>query len=301
MKNKGFTLIELLAVIVILAIIMVIAVPQILNVIDSSRESSWSDSGKLVSNAIETSTTLFNPTTGESKYTLNDLCVSNATDELNKIADIGDMTATCSKTTDTSTITATFILTGIKQFNGREATIICTSDLTGTSASCRETISQRSGSESNPPSNPYETTFEGTYTYSQNNSKYENTINSNWKFYLRRDTSTNKREICGVFPSGTVCLEHSSSRSSDFGDCSGNLSYTGGSTCLTGYIKGKADEMLSKGSSSCNIVSNNSNLYDEVTCYNGSDSCKLLRSGVVYCSDGSHNCRIYTTGNIVCY
>ena len=42
MKNnkKGFTLIELLAVIVILAIIMVIAVPQILNVIQSSREFS---------------------------------------------------------------------------------------------------------------------------------------------------------------------------------------------------------------------------------------------------------------------
>ena len=42
MKNnkKGFTLIELLAVIVILAIIMVIAVPQILNVIQSSRDSA---------------------------------------------------------------------------------------------------------------------------------------------------------------------------------------------------------------------------------------------------------------------
>ena len=41
MNKKGFTLIELLAVIVILAIIMVIAVPQILNVIDKSRDSAW--------------------------------------------------------------------------------------------------------------------------------------------------------------------------------------------------------------------------------------------------------------------
>ena len=297
MKNKGFTLIELLAVIVILAIIMVIAVPQILKVIDESRTSAWSDSSKMISNAIELNTTLFNADSAAPEYTLNDLCVSNATDELNKIADIGDMTATCSKTTDTNTITATFTLTGINQFNGREATVICTSDLTGTGANCGETISQSSG----PSSNPYETTFDGTYTYSQNNSKYENTINSNWKFYIRKDTSTNKREICGVFPSGTVCLEHSSSRSSDFGDCSGNLSYTGGSTCLTGYIKGKADEMLSKGSSSCDIASNNSNLYDEVTCYNGTDNCKLMRSGVVYCKDGSHNCRIYANGNITCY
>ena len=296
-NRKGFTLIELLAVIVILAIIMVIAVPQILNVIDSSRESSWSDSGKLISIAIETRTTLFNPTTGESKYTLNDLCVSNATNELNKIADIGDMTATCLKTTDTTTITATFTLTGIKQFNGREATIICISDLSGTSASCSETISQSSGSLPNP----YETTFDGTYTYSQNNNNYKDVIEPSWKYYIRKDISTNKREICGVFPSGTICLEHSSSRSSDFGDCSGNLSYTGGSTCLTGYTKGKADEMLSKGASSCDIASNNSNLYDEVTCYNGTDNCKLMRSGVVYCKDGSHNCRIYANGNIVCY
>lgn len=40
MKKKGFTLIELLAVIVLLALIAVIAVPQILKVIDSSKESS---------------------------------------------------------------------------------------------------------------------------------------------------------------------------------------------------------------------------------------------------------------------
>ena len=38
--NKGFTLIELLAVIVILAIIALIAVPQILNLIDDSKEKS---------------------------------------------------------------------------------------------------------------------------------------------------------------------------------------------------------------------------------------------------------------------
>ena len=55
MKNKkGFTLIELLAVIVILAVIMVIAVPQILNVIEKSKESAASSSIKLVKDAIKT-------------------------------------------------------------------------------------------------------------------------------------------------------------------------------------------------------------------------------------------------------
>lgn len=55
MKNrKGFTLIELLAVIVILAILMVIAVPQILNVIESSRERAAQNSLDLLKNGIKT-------------------------------------------------------------------------------------------------------------------------------------------------------------------------------------------------------------------------------------------------------
>lgn len=44
MNKKGFTLIELLAVIIILAIISLIVVPQILKVIDSSKESSYRSS-----------------------------------------------------------------------------------------------------------------------------------------------------------------------------------------------------------------------------------------------------------------
>ena len=55
MKNKkGFTLIELLAVIVILAIIMVIAVPQILNIIEHSRENATNNSIKMLKSAIKT-------------------------------------------------------------------------------------------------------------------------------------------------------------------------------------------------------------------------------------------------------
>ncbi len=46
-KEKGFTLIELLAVIVILAIIMVIAVPQILNIIEKSKQTAALESAKL--------------------------------------------------------------------------------------------------------------------------------------------------------------------------------------------------------------------------------------------------------------
>lgn len=53
-NNKGFTLIELLAVIVILTVIMVIAVPQILKVIESSRNSAAQSSIDLLKKAIQT-------------------------------------------------------------------------------------------------------------------------------------------------------------------------------------------------------------------------------------------------------
>ena len=94
MKNKGFTLIELLAVIVILAIIMVIAVPQILKVIDESRESAWKDSTKLIINAIRTNVSLYNPITGEHRYTVDNICLEN---KLGEVADLGDTTYTCKK------------------------------------------------------------------------------------------------------------------------------------------------------------------------------------------------------------
>ena len=49
MKNKkGLTLVELLAVIVILAVILVIAIPRIIDVIDSSKLSSFESSARMI-------------------------------------------------------------------------------------------------------------------------------------------------------------------------------------------------------------------------------------------------------------
>ena len=132
-NKKGFTLIELLAVIVILAIIMVIAVPQILNVINDSRKSAWVNSVKMVTSAIETNTTLFDPSTGGQTYTLTTLCKSNATSTLSAIVDMGDMTASCSNNV--------FTLTGKNQFSGRNATITCAAGSTnGTNVNCTHSI-----------------------------------------------------------------------------------------------------------------------------------------------------------------
>ena len=53
MKKKGFTLIELLAVIVILAVIALIAVPIVLQIINSSKKSSYVRSAELYAHSLE--------------------------------------------------------------------------------------------------------------------------------------------------------------------------------------------------------------------------------------------------------
>lgn len=97
MKNnkKGFTLIELLAVIVILAIIMVIAVPQILNVIQSSKESAWKSNVKLIEEGIELGEATSNTglTTG-SKFSISTVCKEQSStvinSQLKSVVDISD-------------------------------------------------------------------------------------------------------------------------------------------------------------------------------------------------------------------
>ena len=81
MNKKGFTLIELLAVIVILVIIMVIAVPQILEVINSSRKSAWTDNIRLIEKAIELndSTVNVDPTAGTKVATSGGCTYANIT------------------------------------------------------------------------------------------------------------------------------------------------------------------------------------------------------------------------------
>ena len=96
MKNnkKGFTLIELLAVIVILAIIMVIAVPQILNVIQSSKESAWKSNVKLIEEGIELGEATSNTGLSGSKLSISTVCTEQSTtvinSQLKSVVDISD-------------------------------------------------------------------------------------------------------------------------------------------------------------------------------------------------------------------
>lgn len=92
MNKKGFTLIELLAVIVILAIIMVIAVPQILNVIDKSREKAWKSNVKLISEGIELGQTLSENDMSTTKFDIKTVCTAAGTEsiieQIKTVADI---------------------------------------------------------------------------------------------------------------------------------------------------------------------------------------------------------------------
>ena len=87
MKNnkKGFTLIELLAVIVILAIIMVIAVPRILDVIETSRTSAWSNNLSMIANSLELNGSIINTTSGTVQQNVASYCTSK---NLSGIADL---------------------------------------------------------------------------------------------------------------------------------------------------------------------------------------------------------------------
>ncbi|MBQ9024260.1 MAG: type II secretion system protein [Bacilli bacterium] len=125
MNKKGFTLIELLAVIVILAIIMVIAVPQILNVINSSRESAWTNNVKLIARSIETNDSIadVNSSAGTKSY-----ATGGCTDANVKQAGDIDETSTQISTDGTTSGVCKITATPIGQFaasGNKTATIEC--------------------------------------------------------------------------------------------------------------------------------------------------------------------------------
>ena len=90
-KNKGFTLVELLAVITILAIIMVIAVPKIVDSYKSSVDSGWEQTIVNAKKAVETESNIYDPSTGQYKYTVSSLCTS----KLAGIIDTTDIKVAC--------------------------------------------------------------------------------------------------------------------------------------------------------------------------------------------------------------
>ena len=147
------------------------------------------------------------------------------------------------------------------------------------------------------PSNSYETTFNGTYGYdfpgaetdgNGGSSEWVSSLNPEELSYLRYTGSS--IEACGVLgngQSGTVCMTSAYYNSSypsvdnygaDFEDVStttNDITTVAGleATGLKGYSLAKAEEMLSKGASYCNVST------IDLNCYTSSNDNGYISSG----------------------
>ena len=285
-REKGFTLIELLVVIVILAIIMVIAVPRILEVINSSKASSWKNSTKLVKKSIELNTSTPDPQTSEYKYTVQDLC-SN-TSKISEIVDIGDIDVTCNP----SNSDYVFDLKGKGQFSGRESTITC-----NTTGNCSSNIVSNDGDSSSSSLSWSELVGNSTEGFSKffvPEKEYEpsngkSTLPENSSFWGQmKSPDFSETQVCSILPGGTVCLDpSSSSRKSE-------LVKSGSDEVITGYSATKKAEFESKGATcslvcdkpGCNMKCQNNQNNDSICKikYNGNVECGIV--GVSACSTG---------------
>ena len=109
MKNKGFTLIELLTMIVILAGIIALAIPMVIDVINDSKDSTWTSNVSMIKKQIENNAESF-------EYTMSDIC-KHAETVVPEISKTKNTEVTCSNNT--------FTLTGTGQFEGKTATLVC--------------------------------------------------------------------------------------------------------------------------------------------------------------------------------
>ena len=157
-----------------------------------------------------------------------------------------------------------------------------------------------SGGGGNTPSQ-YETTFNGTYGYDFTGAatsgsedgapEWVSTLDPEVRAYLRHSNSL--EEVCGVFGSGqagTVCMTSNYyvngystdfAFESDFEDCfESEQSYDSSNTCIKGYIKAKADEMMAKGATNCEVAN------QAITCSNSSLWCNISSTGNAACSTG---------------
>ena len=123
--------------------------------------------------------------------------------------------------------------------------------------------------------------------YTQTQTSGGSTLPDNTSFWVQEETSSGDKEVCGVFPSGTVCLTPDNGIQSEFTDASnGNV---------TGYTLQKKTEMEQAGAS-CSVDSS------DVKCYGNGIGCDVSSYGYVRCyaSDNSHGCSINRFGSVAC-
>ena len=160
----------------------------------------------------------------------------------------------------------------------------------------------QSGNNSNIPSSSFTYSYisgdtTNALSHDVNGNYWYSDIGNDWVTYLKNDGTTT--EVCGKFPSGTVCyVGNSNGYASDFANCSSEQSVSV-SSCLTGYAKTVVDEMIAKGGA-CTIRQ------QFATCQGGSsqgsvNGCDINPDGYISCDSGdAHVCD--STGSVsMCY
>lgn len=110
-----------------------------------------------------------------------------------------------------------------------------------------------------PKAHPIVQTWD-TYYYINDYNEYETSVfDDSWNNWVQVNNSSSNKQVCAKYLDGSVlCLENEiNGRYSDFEDVSDGGTYTAAdidTSGLKGYAKVKADEILTKDNSSCEIV-----------------------------------------------
>ena len=298
-KKNAFTLIELLAIIVILAIIAVITVPIILNIIENSKKGAAADSAYGYKDAVnkwyvqELSKPNNQNFNLSSSYTVEDGKLIDPTinnDEGILIPFSGDKPSSGYLNYSNNTLTSGCLVFG-------DYAVTFAGNTTSTVKGDCSSSSEQGGSGSEQT--VVQTWDMYYYLDPENYSPVEATSwNNESSTWIQVNTTSGEKEVCTTFSDGTVCFTNDSSgRSSDFAACSSlgydSETYDGtGETCIKGYTKTKADEMLSKGGYDCSIR------MDNMDCYSSSgNSCQVTNDGKVYCQIDGYYYNVESNGN----
>ena len=292
-KRNAFTLIELLAIIVILAIIAVITVPIILNIIENSRKGAATDSAYGYKDSVNkfyiAELQNHNKLKLDGTYTVkSDGSLEPTEDNTFGFGDSeygnslevqvsGTIPSSGTLTYENNALKSGYLVIGNYRVTFNQDGTVTTEKNTSSSSSEQD----NSGSET--PSNPYLTTFDGSYTYLGPDGSTE--LDPQWTVYVRNNGTIN--EVCGVFGSAqasTVCINagNGSDWNTDFPEeYHSENPYNSSNTSLNGYTKAKLDEMLSKGATQCEV--NNDSGYAGCSNADGLE-CHISEYGSVECS-----------------
>ena len=301
-KKNAFTLIELLAIIVILAIIAVITIPILLNVIENSRKGTATDSAygykDSVNKAYIAELQNHNKLKLDGTYTVK----SDGSLEPTEDNEFGFGDSEYGNSLDVA-VSGTIPSSGKLRYSNNVLNAGCVVigeyEIIFTDSKITDT-KKGDCSDYEFPNNSGQT-WNNYITPTQQSGGSSLPNGSN--IWIQENTITNDREVCSIYDNGTICLVSSTTGyNSDFADCSSDISenYDGTSTtCIKGYAKSKADEMLFKGAAEVYIYDDGIPEIYSWSEING-NSCSINKNGSVSCYNHPYYCTINTDGSRNC-